>query len=212
MTAQIKPIETRYKGYRFRSRLEARWAVWLDTLTLPWEYERQGYQLPSGPYLPDFWIPLPREDYPGSGFWIEIKPLAPTERELDLLLELTMFTGHHGYLFSGNVGVGELTVYKSNCIRTRESLLYWIGQRNRPEVVYTEFGEYVGDFRPSVIRTSDRAPNPGAALVNRGRGKDPMECFLKVCELTQAVEGIMPLVDVAFSAARAARFEHGETP
>lgn len=26
-------IETEYKGYRFRSRLEARWAVFFDTLT-----------------------------------------------------------------------------------------------------------------------------------------------------------------------------------
>ena len=35
----IKPIETIYKGYRFRSRLEARWAVFFDALGIEYEYE-----------------------------------------------------------------------------------------------------------------------------------------------------------------------------
>src|SRR5262245_46962536 len=42
MTA-LEPIETRYKGYRFRSRLEARWAVFFDAQGIKWEYEPQGY-------------------------------------------------------------------------------------------------------------------------------------------------------------------------
>lgn len=51
----IKPIETFYKGYRFRSRLEARWAVFFDALGVKWEYEPEGFELPSGKrYLPDF--------------------------------------------------------------------------------------------------------------------------------------------------------------
>ena len=54
----IKPIETRYAGCRFRSRLEARWAVFFDALNIVWEYEPQGYELPSGQvHLPDFWLP-----------------------------------------------------------------------------------------------------------------------------------------------------------
>jgi hypothetical protein len=43
-TPVIKPIETRYKGYRFRSRLEARWAVFFDTMEIPWEYEKEGFK------------------------------------------------------------------------------------------------------------------------------------------------------------------------
>ncbi len=55
---QIWPIETRYNGYRFRSRLEARWAVFFDTIRLKYEFESEGYNLGSlGPYLPDFWFP-----------------------------------------------------------------------------------------------------------------------------------------------------------
>lgn len=41
----MTPIETRYKGYRFRSRLEARWAVFFDVLGVRWEYEPEGYDL-----------------------------------------------------------------------------------------------------------------------------------------------------------------------
>lgn len=51
----IKPIETLYHGYRFRSRLEARWAVFLDSLGVKYEYEPEGFKLPDGSmYLPDF--------------------------------------------------------------------------------------------------------------------------------------------------------------
>lgn len=75
----IQAIETRYKGYRFRSRLEARWAVFFDALAIPWRYELEGYDLGQslGYYLPDFWLPLsPR------GAYIEIKGQTPTEQEV----------------------------------------------------------------------------------------------------------------------------------
>ena len=51
----IKPIQTEYKGYKFRSRLEARWAVFFDACGVDWEYEPEGYDLGEGVYyLPDF--------------------------------------------------------------------------------------------------------------------------------------------------------------
>ena len=51
----IKAIETEYRGYRFRSRLEARWAVFFDACGVKWEYEPEGYDLDNGLYyLPDF--------------------------------------------------------------------------------------------------------------------------------------------------------------
>lgn len=54
----IKALETPYKGYRFRSRLEARYAVFFDTLSIVWEYEKEGYLLEdTTPYLPDFYFP-----------------------------------------------------------------------------------------------------------------------------------------------------------
>lgn len=50
-------IETEYKGYRFRSRLEARWAVFFDALGVEWKYEDQGYEVDGHRYLPDFVLP-----------------------------------------------------------------------------------------------------------------------------------------------------------
>ena len=64
----IKAIETQFKGYRFRSRLEARWAVFFDALGIQWEYEKEGYDLGElGWYLPDFWLPEFNQ-------WVEVKP------------------------------------------------------------------------------------------------------------------------------------------
>ena len=70
--ASCKAIETRYKGYRFRSRLEARWAVFFDAINLEWEYEPEGFELPGGErYLPDF-----RIGRNGRMIFAEIKPTA----------------------------------------------------------------------------------------------------------------------------------------
>ena len=63
----IKPIETVYNGYRFRSRLEARWAVFFDFIGLKYLYEMEGYTNGTINYLPDFFIP-------SLDVFIEIKP------------------------------------------------------------------------------------------------------------------------------------------
>lgn len=53
----IKAIEASYSGHRFRSRSEARWAVWFDAMSIAYEYEPQGYAIGSECYLPDFFVP-----------------------------------------------------------------------------------------------------------------------------------------------------------
>ncbi len=52
----LKAIETNYEGHRFRSRLEARWAVFFNALGIKWKYEKEGYDLDGIWYLPDFWL------------------------------------------------------------------------------------------------------------------------------------------------------------
>ncbi len=53
----VTPLETLYHGVYFRSRTEARFAVFLDCLGIKWEYEPQGFDLGNGlKYLPDFKI------------------------------------------------------------------------------------------------------------------------------------------------------------
>lgn len=71
----IKAIETTWRGIKYRSRTEARWAVFLDELRVPYAYEPEGFDLGGEWYLPDFWLPTP-------GAWLEVKGVAPNEREL----------------------------------------------------------------------------------------------------------------------------------
>lgn len=55
---EIKAIETEYNGYRFRSRSEARWAVFFDACGIEYVYEPEGFKLSDGTmYLPDFYLP-----------------------------------------------------------------------------------------------------------------------------------------------------------
>lgn len=71
----IKAIETKYKGYRFRSRLEARWAVFFDACGYNWEYEAEGYVLPCGTYyLPDFKVCGVDSNGDYNVFLLEVKP------------------------------------------------------------------------------------------------------------------------------------------
>lgn len=73
----MKAISTRYKGCWFRSRIEARWAVFLDAIDLEWEYEPEGFKLENGIwYLPDFYLPEKQ-------LWLEIKGEHPTKADLD---------------------------------------------------------------------------------------------------------------------------------
>ena len=68
----IKAIETRYADCLFRSRLEARWAVFFTEIGIPWKFEPEGFALTNGRrYLPDFFLPK----FCGErGLWVEVKP------------------------------------------------------------------------------------------------------------------------------------------
>jgi hypothetical protein len=68
----VQAIETWYARVRVRSRLEARWAVAFDRLSIAWQYEPQGFVIQGcGPderwaYLPDFCLPE-------TETWVEVK-------------------------------------------------------------------------------------------------------------------------------------------
>lgn len=95
---KFKVIETRYNGYHFRSRLEARWAVFFDTLGIKYHYEPEGYDLEGAWYLPDFWLP----DY---NSFMEIKPTTPTSEEMLKASQLALYTGKQAYIVAGNIGL-----------------------------------------------------------------------------------------------------------
>jgi hypothetical protein len=72
--AVSKAIETTYRGARFRSRLEARWAAFFDLLGWRWEYE----PIDLNGYIPDFILLLHQP------VLVEVKP-AWTCAELERL-------------------------------------------------------------------------------------------------------------------------------
>ena len=85
----LTAIETCYRGYRFRSRLEARWAVFLTEVNISWEYEAEGFDIGGTWYLPDFWLPRdhafleikPRTDYDGRHHMLDTWKVAVEEIE-----------------------------------------------------------------------------------------------------------------------------------
>ncbi len=176
----IQPIETVYKGYRFRSRLEARWAVFFDALDVEWTYEPEGLDLGAmGWYLPDFWVrPLGR---------IEIKPEIPP---MDTILRV----GKCATILAGQP---------------------WIGDKG-PEYVAIDYDSEEMGERRSVISECRYCPNIGFEslmyhypdhpwAIDDGQGY----CFC--CgELAGLPESKRLMA--AYTAARSARFEHGETP
>lgn len=90
----MKTIETYFKGYRFRSRIEARWAVFYDSLGIQWEYEKEGFDLGDGVlYLPDFYIPH-------LDCWIEIKGDFDYDHEK---IERFAQKGNTIYVFCGQI-------------------------------------------------------------------------------------------------------------
>ena len=104
-TGQIEAKPTAYRGIQFRSRLEARWAVYLDFNPLIdyWEYEPRSFTLDDGSaYTPDFVIQM------GTGLqcWVEVKPVIPTDDYLRLLAsvvpKLPGCRGHYLLLCTGS--------------------------------------------------------------------------------------------------------------
>lgn len=86
MSKTYRVIPTWYNGQKFRSRTEARWAVFFDRQGIEWEYEKEGYDLQGHWYLPDFWLPQ-------VGVWAEVKGKRFEALENLKCIHLALFTG-----------------------------------------------------------------------------------------------------------------------
>lgn len=65
---RVEAIETEYGGQTYRSRTEARWAVFFDGLGISYDYEKTRLTLSTGEvYIPDFYLSEFRA-------WFEVKP------------------------------------------------------------------------------------------------------------------------------------------
>lgn len=130
-------IETKYKGFRFRSRLEARWAVFFDALEISFQYEPEGFLLLQGqtiPYLPDFYLPDP-------GVWIEIKGPPPNKEEILKCQLLADQTDKPVYLYYG-------AIPRQGEDIEHVGVLLFNKQRTPPEEVDTEDVNWWFPWRP----------------------------------------------------------------
>lgn len=90
----VKIIPTKFNGIEYRSRTEARWAVFFTTLNIPFDYEPEAFAIGDTGYLPDFFLPL-------QNCYVEIKGTDPTEQEQIKARALAQFSGMPVVIFSG---------------------------------------------------------------------------------------------------------------
>lgn len=205
----IPSIETRYAGCRFRSRLEARHAVFFDHLGIFWEYEPEGFILPSGYYLPDFHIPVqPRTA--NTEFWIEIKP---NQEAADSDRRICEFEGATLVLTRINERDVLITPDDPDGLKCREWIML-IGQFPRSDSLWNccpPDSEYHGEISydtPYLWCVCPCGATIGFQFEGRGM-RIPCQC-------TEDRDGDRyhsqdhPQLMAAYEAARSARFEFGE--
>lgn len=182
----IKAIETRFRGILFRSRIEARWAVFFEALEIPWLYEPEGFELPSGKYLPDF--SLPRQK-----IWVEVKGgdfHGPTIH----LNELALASEQRVLLVAGSIPIfpkGE--TFPENELGQDWATLYFPSQDNESDDPWywcrcIHCGEYGVQFQ-------GRSERIECCPANAGRGR--------------RFTADEPTIKAAYDTARNRRFEHG---
>lgn len=192
----IQAIETAYAGCLFRSRLEARWAVFFDTLGIQWEYEPQGFELPSGRYLPDFWLP-------SLAAWWEVKGKWPglTSREWLLAAELAQGSGDLVYLAWGtplNDDSGIEYFARENSDNGQMwCVCPWCG---RIGIEYMAYGARICHHNKCTNWGSPRADSGYPQLARNWDQYDPDKYQ------TWSDSRLI----TAYRAARSARFEHGQ--
>lgn len=229
MTQTIRAIETQYKGYRFRSRLEARWAVFFDSMGIEWEYEPQGYEheICEGEivrYLPDFWLPK-------LGLWVEVKGNMTVDeaRKLALFLDwdcpLPMFSNSNdrirssvacsgSMLILGNIPEPGPNIYLHKLISHSKGLRgdSVMFLRAREHVGGWNFVRFDGSSRNWYFIASGIYAKSGKPLAldsQTATDGDLLEMFSPDTEVLKSHLSVHEVTN-AFTSARSARFEHGE--
>lgn len=223
----IKPIETEYKGYRFRSRLEARWAVFFDAAGIRYVYEPEGFQVDLGDkvirYLPDFYLP----DF---GIYVEVKgsdeQLRADAEKIGWCIDFAATPVSDGLLILGPIpyDASRLPVFdflywnkgveavKSTFVIT-EGKARFLYDTLRPSTVQAvpadEAWEDVVDWLAPFYGGGSRSSFcdcdvPEGVSVNS-------QCFDPLCMRADYSEPTYQ-INRCYAKARQARFEHGEKP
>lgn len=96
----LRVIETEYRGFRFRSRTEARYAVFFDAAGVDWQYEVEGFHINGACYLPDFFLPELKT-------YVEVKPTREAAKQAaPQLLALKEASGCDVIVAIGSPAVG----------------------------------------------------------------------------------------------------------
>lgn len=155
MSGEIRAIETYYNGYRFRSRLEARWAVFFSATGLEYEYEIEGFEMEGIKYLPDFYIP--RIDR-----WFEIKGQQLTIKEIQKCEQFCYRKDNENIKFSVLIGAPALEEYKNestSILGISEFTWEWPSQIYPKDTRILAKGlvkeEYYSRFIPAIWKTPD---------------------------------------------------------
>lgn len=189
MVSPIPAIETLYRGCRFRSRLEARWACFWDHLGTRWEYEPQGFMIGGRPYLPDFRLP--------NGTWIEIKG-AESELDHDLMYAAAEYLP--GGADPRMLILGPMPEPPARNCGNWAWLGFTAADFGGERVVLDGWWEFGEDGLPRSATETSSAPPPSM-------GEDA-EWLTPFYNMTGDVP---PVVTAAYKAGRSARFEHGES-
>jgi len=105
---KITAIPTLYNGISYRSRLEARWALYFDLINYNFEYELEGYDLGRfGWYLPDFYLINTKQNC-----YIEIKPTMPDKPYLRKLYEFAKLINDPFYIAVGSPSPENIILYR----------------------------------------------------------------------------------------------------
>jgi len=204
----INAIETKYAGCLFRSRTEARWAVFFDFIGIRWIYEVEGFHIGmdlegtvTRKYLPDFYLP-------DNDVWVEIKG---THSQFDFGLIAAAVIPNGGGLPESRILLLDAIPQDSETIKSWP--MYWFDK---------------GDIWFSQVRFRLGAPSQSARrmLHTRNGNRRPCVDFHQVTEPVtvgnDATWSIRPAPPTqtsarhdnlrdAYAAARSARFEHGQS-
>ncbi len=207
----IKAIETRYAGYRFRSRLEARWAVFFDALGLTWEYEPEGFETDAGWYLPDFRL-VSGGPHPYT-YWAEVKPQKLNETEREKAFALSSITNMKVIELNQIPNPHDLGNYMTWC-----KVRFHVGSKMKDAATDWYFAEYLIKFYEDQTLITRGSGNLSDALkwdmdyFRNRHGKEHGSHFLNGLITEWEFPSGTLNISRACVAARSARFEHGETP
>lgn len=125
----MKVIQTWYKSILFRSRTEARWAVFFDSLGIEWNYEEEGFVMSDGTYyLPDFHLPTF-----DKGMFVEVKGVF-TQSEKELCRDLCYESGKNVLLAEGIPKPREYQFLVKDC--KNDCVQYFLGLPNANKAEY----------------------------------------------------------------------------